>query len=114
LEPDGSVRDVSAPTGDVLLWLERTLVALGLVLGLWWLLATAQMRFYESLPVPSTASTAQLPGEGLSSAVRRHSAGVLQPGVWVAKLEAPSVALTATVIERKLHVPCRPHLCRES
>ena len=99
MEPDGSVRDVSAPTGDVLLWLERTLVALGLALGLWWLLATAQMRFYASLPVPSTASITQLPGEGLSSAVRRHSAGALQPGVWVAKLDAPSVALTATVIE---------------
>ena len=60
MEPDGSVRDVSAPTGDVLLWLERTLVALGLALGLWWLLATAQMRFYASLPVPSTPKFAAI------------------------------------------------------
>jgi len=84
-----------------MLWLERTLVALGLGLGLWWLLATAEMRYYASLPVPGTgtASMSQLPGDGPSTRIPERSRGVVRPGEWVAKLEAPSVALTATVIE---------------
>jgi len=81
MAPDEHGRRAECSAGDIALWLERALVAAGLVLGLSWLLATAQMCFYASLPVPR--------------AVER----VVQPGEWVAKLEAPSVALSATVIE---------------
>jgi len=92
-------------TGDPLLWLQRALTALGLALGLWWLLGAAQMHYYASLPVPGAAAVRQLPGEGApvhaagASASGKRDAGTVQTGDWVARLEAPSVALTATVIE---------------
>lgn len=105
MQPDESLRSALGPAGDPWLWLERALIALGMALGLWWLLATAQIRFYASLPVPRAAAMTRLPGEGPSSdretgsALRKGEGGAVNPGDWVAKLEAPSVALTATVIE---------------
>jgi sortase A len=85
-------------------WLERTLFITGFVLALWALISAAQSRFYASLPVPTPVLTpAVLPGEdsgirdGVSVAASTH--GAVRPGDWVARLEAPSVGLTATVIE---------------
>jgi sortase A len=86
-------------------WLERACFVSAFALGLWALLAAAQTRYYASLPVP-TLATRVLPGDsafeysrsgedGPAPSSRRH----LSPGDWVAKLEAPSVGLTATVIE---------------
>jgi LPXTG-site transpeptidase (sortase) family protein len=94
----------------ILWWLERALLATAFVFGLWALLAAAQTHFYASLPVPSGPSAAThltvLPGEGTNAAhasaadmaAGAHSLRV-SPGEWVARLEAPSVGLTATVIE---------------
>jgi sortase A len=100
------MRDVSVPAKLRLShWLERSFVAFGLALGVWWFLATAQMQFYASLPVPSTpARIARLPGEdpSVSSAAMGSTPAALaraKPGDWVARLDAPSVGLSATVIE---------------
>jgi sortase A len=79
-------------------WAERSLLAVGLALTVWWLLAAAQMRFYASLPVPAApVHAAQLPGEGGTH--RPMRSGRVEPGAWLAKLEAPAVGLTATVLE---------------
>jgi len=90
-------------TGDVARWIERALIGLGLGLGLWWLLAAAQMRFYASLPVPTALSRVnELPGEESTSVVTTvpgPTTSSVPPGAWVARLEAPSVGLAATVIQ---------------
>lgn len=100
--------DASAPSPrlQVIYWLEKALITLGLALGVWWLLETAQMRFYAALPVPSApVQIAELPGEGPSRSTASAeglapAAGArVSPGSWVAKLDAASVGLSATVIE---------------
>jgi LPXTG-site transpeptidase (sortase) family protein len=93
-------------------WIERALLTTGFALGLWALLAAAQTRFYASLPVPSAppaaARRAVLPGEDArpeswpGNAMATATGDVVRrvtPGDWIARLEAPSVGLTATVIE---------------
>src|SRR5215208_6581825 len=90
-----------------LAWLERVLLAAGFALALWSLLAAAQMHFYRSLPVPGLSSSAParvavLPGDsGDATTARMPAPGASAPkaGAWIAKLEAPSVGLVATVIE---------------
>jgi sortase A len=91
-------------SGDVARWIERALVALGLMLGLWWLLAAAQMHFYASLPVPTGAArVSELPGEEPASVVtggrEETTDHRVPPGEWVARLDAPSVGLAATIIQ---------------
>jgi sortase A len=86
----------STPEISSIEWLERALIALGLSLTLWWLLSAAQMRFYDSLPVPASAG-AELPGDAGSDVVRGR--GRIAPGTWIARLEAPSIGLAATVLE---------------
>lgn len=78
-------------------WMERGLIACGLALTAWWLLAAAEMHFYASLPVPSSVELTELPGENAPG--HSNVPGRLVQGAWVAKLEAPSVGLVATVIE---------------
>lgn len=87
-------------------WVERMLFTLAFALGLWALLSAAQTHFYASLPVPSSQGRlAVLPGEGVEArpgaalGARTGPAGSVAPGDWVARLHAPSVGLTATVIE---------------
>jgi LPXTG-site transpeptidase (sortase) family protein len=86
-------------------WLERALFTTAFALGLWALLSAAETHFYASLPVPSAPASARiLPGEGVPPHATtpdegRASRSSLSPGDWVARLEAPSVGLAATVIE---------------
>ena len=92
------------PRITLLVWIERALLCAGLVSGGWSLLAAAQEHFYRSLPIPAApvaVSAARLPGEDPSDApVARHrTTSAVAPGAWVARLEAPTVGLTATVIE---------------
>jgi sortase A len=84
----------------VLQWLERACLATALVFGGWTLIDAAQSYFYRSLPVPSAPARAQLPGDaGESPSAVRTRATRLRPGEWVGRLEAPTVGLTATIIE---------------
>jgi sortase A len=84
-------------------WAERALLGVGAALGLWALLSSAQIHFYASLPVPTApVALAELPGEGPDRQVggaNERSRLAVRPGSWLARLEAPSVGLTATVIE---------------
>jgi sortase A len=92
---------MTAHRATVTFWLEHALFAIGFSLGLWALLMAAQTRFYASLPIPRSDARIELPGDG-SDTARPSSAttrSIVRPGEWVARLEAPSVGLAATVIE---------------
>jgi sortase A len=75
----------------LLIGIERGLVAVGTVLAVWCAFVILQARYYASLPIPAART---LPGESPTSGPRRPDAGV-----WLARLEAPSVDLSATVLE---------------
>jgi sortase A len=71
----------------VLGWIERALLGVGLGLGAWCAVVLGEARFVASLPVPNPT--------GVAASARPAPL----PGAWVAKLDAPSVRLSATVLE---------------
>jgi sortase A len=80
-----------APAGRtrvLLRWLERALLVTGASLAVWCAVALAEAHYYSSMPIP-----APIPA---SSSARPH---VVSPGGWVARLDAPTVQLSATVLE---------------
>jgi sortase A len=79
----------------VLLWLERSLLAAGLVPGAWCGMTLIEARYYSTLPVPAPALKG-LPGDRGSTDPGPMAVG---RGQWVARLEAPSIGLAATVLE---------------
>ena len=80
-------------------WLERTLLAVGIVLGIWCAAVLIQAHHYAHLPIPAPPShaTAPLPGDVGTTAPKtiRH----VPTGSWVARLDAPAVHFSATVLE---------------
>jgi sortase A len=82
---------------DLLRWLERGLLAAGLALAAWCAAVLVEARFHKALPVPPAAVSAALPGEAADSSARPHPA--VDAGSWVARLDAPSVNLSAVVLE---------------
>src|SRR5688572_18034961 len=77
-------------SATVLLWIERGLLALGLCLGLWCAAVMVEARIVAGMPVPDRpAATLSAPPPVMAPAT----------GSWVAKLDAPSVRLSATVLE---------------
>jgi len=59
-----------------------------------------EVRYFSSLPVPPPgkgAARATLPGEALGE--EPHGDAAMPVGTWIARLEAPSVSLIATVLE---------------
>jgi sortase A len=88
---------------DVLRWIERALLLTGALLAIWSALMVAETGFFRTLPVPAAPTgISRLPGEGPSdravSGARANRTG-LRTGDWVARLEAPAVDLSATVLE---------------
>src|SRR5262249_37900680 len=83
----------------ILLHLERALIGVGTALLIWCAVMIGEARYYDALPIPPPAArqVPTLPGES-SSAVASPTRGVA-PGVWIARLEAPAVHLSATVLE---------------
>jgi sortase A len=77
-------------------WLERMFFLVGGVLALWCLFVILRAEYYARMPVPEPPVASQLPGEEDGGRRSRRSA---EPGSWVARLEAPSVELAATVLE---------------
>jgi sortase A len=83
-------------------WVERTLLAAGIVLGAWTFFVLGQNWYYARMPVPEPAAASagrRLPGESLETAGTSGVRPELERGTWVARLEAPSVKLRATVLE---------------
>jgi sortase A len=74
-------------------WLERTLLAVGLASGIWSGAVLLEAHFVSKMPIPDPPK------------VTATSAGTTTPmpapviGSWVARLDAPSVRLSATVLE---------------
>jgi sortase A len=81
--------------------IERTMIAAGVVLGLWAAAVIVQNWYYARLPVPGVSAARELPGEDPGGPVGTSGrfGSRLERGSWLARLEAPSVQLTATVLE---------------
>ena len=89
------------PADSTLKWIERALLTLGVALGAWAAFVVVENWYYARMPVPGPSAARQLPGEdngaeavGTTGAARRA-----ERGAWLARLEAPSVHLSATVLE---------------
>jgi sortase A len=78
-------------------WLERALFAMGSVLALWCIFSVGRAYYYTQLPIPPEPSRAQLPGD--SSLTPSLPPEVPERRAWIARLDAPSIALSATVLE---------------
>lgn len=84
---------------SALKWIERGLWTAGAVLAVWCAIVLLQARFYAHLPVPRSGATA-LPGDaGSRGDASRWQAQPVARGAWLARLDAPSVHLRATVLE---------------
>ena len=88
---------------DLLRWIERTLLTAGVVLGAWCAAVLVEARFHQAVPVVPLQVTQTavpvLPGEGGSSAPRPAAPSAPVVGSVIAKLDAPSVQMTTTVLE---------------
>jgi sortase A len=82
--------------GDGLRWIERVLWVVGLTLAVWCAVVLAEARRTRNMPVPPPTTAATLPGDTGDNTPPRRS---LAAGEWVARLEAPTIHLTATVLE---------------
>jgi sortase A len=81
---------------EALRWIERGLWAVGVALALWCAVVLIEARRTRNIPVPPPSAPAAktLPGDAGETTFRAPSAGA-----WVARLEAPRIKLTATVLE---------------
>jgi sortase A len=87
--------------------MERGLIAIGAALAIWCAIVLVEARRTSSVPVPppqASGPTASLPGElpPLLKNVNVNDHTAPQPietGTWVARLEGPSVQMSATVLE---------------
>jgi sortase A len=96
---------------DVLRWLERGLLTAGIALGAWCAAVLVEARFHNSAPLSSQQSpltkqlmvtqtpVAVLPGDAGDSKRNSRSAPAPAAGTLLARLEAPSVHMTASVLE---------------
>ena len=85
--------------GAVLVWIERGLIAIGAALAVWCAIVIIEAQYYSRLPVPPAkepAATATLPGDAPALSRPRPAPAA---GTWVARIEAPSVGLSSTVLE---------------
>jgi sortase A len=94
---------MTAYSSRALVSVERSLFAIGAVLAVWCAFTIIEARYYNALPIPDRSNGSArrlLPGEspGPENSDTR-SRSPLRPGTWIARLEAPSVGLSATVIE---------------
>ena len=83
----------------VLKWLERGLLAVGVTLALWCAFVLVEAHRVQSMPVPPPIAVGRdvLPGE-VSVPTPTAPPPPLK-GTWVAKLEAPTLKMAATVLE---------------
>lgn len=85
-------------TARILLWFERSLLAVGLALGLWCGKVLLEASYYASLPIPAARATT-LPGDAGENQQGRSLRTPLERGAWIARLEAPRLGLSATILE---------------
>jgi sortase A len=83
-------------TATFLQWLERALLATGLALAIWCGAALLDAHFVAKMPVPNPPKAEAVPAEGIVVTLPPVAPVT---GSWVARLDAPSVHLSATVLE---------------
>jgi sortase A len=83
-------------TTTFLRWLERVLLATGLALSIWCGAVLLDAHFVAKMPVPDATKAEAVPAEGIVVTLPRVAPAT---GSWVARLDAPSVHLSATVLE---------------
>ena len=89
-------------TATVLRSLERALLAVGLALGIWCGAVLVDAHFVARMPLPDPpkAAAASAPVSPVTSVAPGVVIGLApSAGSWVARLDAPSVRLSATVLE---------------
>ena len=85
-------------TRALLKWLERGLLIVGVVLGLWCAVVLVRAHHTQNLPIPKvTVTQTVLPGDSSDAVAPAIPAPAV--GSWVARLEVPSVNLSSTVLE---------------
>ena len=85
-------------TTSLLKWLERGLLLVGVVLGLWCAVVLVRAHQTQNLPIPKvTVTQTVLPGDSNRPAAPALPAPAV--GSWVARLEVPSLNLSTTVLE---------------
>ena len=86
---------------QILQWLERGLLSVGIALAAWCAFVLVEARFTANMPVPPLTITQSLPQSlpGDANGARNHLSSAPAPGTWLARLEAPTVQMTATVLE---------------
>ena len=84
---------------EALRWLERGLLAVGVALALWCAAVLLEAQFTKALPVPTLTVTQSRPGDANNARTRAPSAPAPAPGTVLARLEAPSVNMMATILE---------------
>jgi sortase A len=89
---------------NVLRWIERGLLTVGVVLGAWCAAVLVEARFHQTMPVAAPLKVTQtavpvLPGDRGSSVPHPAAPSAPAVGSVIAKLDAPSVQMTTTVLE---------------
>jgi sortase A len=97
--------------GGAMRWLERGLIAVGVGLGVWCAVVLTEARFVSQVGVPPSDSAPvvvtqtlpdgarPLPGDGSSGGSARPSPSAPAAGTLLGRLEAPSVQLSAALLE---------------
>jgi sortase A len=86
---------------SILLWLERGLLAVGVVLAGWCAVVLVEARYTQSLPLPKQlVVTQKLPGDaGSAESNAPHPGAAPVPGTLLARLDIPAVQLSTAVLE---------------
>lgn len=84
----------------MLKWVERVLWTIGIVVAVWCAYVLFDAHRVARMPVPSAGTGRHLPGEDEPVGTSVETGARRVPtGQWLARLEAPSVGMTATVLE---------------
>ena len=83
---------------NVLLWVERGLLATGVALGAWCAAVLLEARFHSQLVVTQTAVPV-LPGDAGDKRASTPASPAPAAGALLGRLEAPSVHMSAVVLE---------------
>jgi sortase A len=89
---------------ELLKWIERALLTLGVALGAWCAAVLVEARFHQSVPVSGQLTVTQtvvpaLPGDGGKAAPHPAAPSAPAAGSLIARLEAPSVRMTTNILE---------------
>ncbi|HKB12237.1 MAG TPA: class D sortase [Vicinamibacterales bacterium] len=89
---------------DLLKWIERGLLATGVVLAAWCAAVLVEARFHQSVAVSDRLVVTQtavpvLPGDSGTAAPRPAAPSAPAAGSLIARLEAPSVRMTTNVLQ---------------